>query len=84
MATADDYAPFYTFDQVIQAPFTAGLEGTVNNAMSAIQGPLTALTVLWIIVTGILVMRGDVGVRNGITRIITVSLGLCRRGFRNR
>jgi type IV secretion system protein VirB6 len=74
MASADNYAPFYTFDQIIQTPFTSGLEETVNAAMSAIQGPLTALIVLWIIVTGILVMRGDVGVRTGITRIITTSL----------
>lgn len=74
MATAPNYAPFYTFDQTIQTPFTNGMAATVNAAMSAIQGPLTALVVLWIIVTGILVMRGDVAVRTGITRIITVSL----------
>lgn len=74
MATAPDYAPFYTFDQTIQTPFTNGMAATVNAAMSAIQGPLTALVVLWIIVTGILVMRGDVAVRNGITRIISISL----------
>lgn len=74
MATASDYAPFYAFDQTIQTPFTNGMSATVNSAMSAIQGPLTAVVVLWIVVTGILVMRGDVSVRNGISRIITVSL----------
>lgn len=74
MASADNYAPFYTFDQIIQTPFTSGLETTVNAAMSAIQGPLTALVILWIIITGILVMRGDVGVRSGVTRIITISI----------
>ena len=74
MATADNGAPFYTFDQIIQAPFTDSLESTVNSAMSAIQGPLTAVVVLWIIVTGILVMRGDVSVRAGVTRIINVAL----------
>lgn len=74
MASADNYAPFYTFDQIIQAPFTSSLETTVNAAMSAVQGPLTALVVLWIIVTGILVMRGNVGVRQGVSRIITISL----------
>jgi type IV secretion system protein VirB6 len=66
--------PFYSFDQTIQAPFTNGVESTVNATMSAVQGPLTALVVLWIIVTGILVMRGDVSVQSGITRIITISL----------
>jgi type IV secretion system protein VirB6 len=74
MATAPNWAPFYAFDQIIQTPFTGGLEDTVNEAMSAVQGPLTAIIVLWIIVTGILVMRGDVGVRSGITRVITISL----------
>jgi type IV secretion system protein VirB6 len=74
MPSADNYAPFYTFDQIIQAPFTSGLETTVNMAMSAIQGPLTDLTILWIIITGILVMRGDIGARNGVTRIITITL----------
>jgi type IV secretion system protein VirB6 len=66
--------PFYYFDQAIQTPFTDGVTGTVNAAMSAMQGPLTAVVVLWIIVTGILVMRGDVTVRTGITRIITISI----------
>ena len=74
MATASNYAPFFIFDQTIQAPFTNGMTATVNSAMSAIQGPLTAVVVLWVVVTGILVMRGDVSVRSGITRIITASL----------
>ncbi len=74
MATAPDWAPFYAFDQIIQTPFTDGLQETVNAAVSAIQGPFTAIIVLWIIVSGILVMRGDVSVRAGITRIISVSV----------
>lgn len=74
MATASNYAPFYTFDQTIQTPFTNGMTATVSSAMSAIQGPLTALVVLWIIVTGILVMRGEVTARTGISRIISISL----------
>ena len=74
MATASNYAPFYTFDQTIQMPFADGMAATVSHAMVAIQGPLTALVVLWLIVTGILVMRGDVTVRTGVARIISVSL----------
>ena len=66
--------PFYYFDQAIQTPFTDGVTGTVNAAMSAIQGPLTAIVVLWIIISGILVMRGDIAVRTGITRILSVSI----------
>jgi type IV secretion system protein VirB6 len=74
MNSASNYAPFYVFDQTIQQPFTNGMNATVNSAMSAIQGPLTTLVVLWIIVTGILVIRGDVDARTGITRLIKVSL----------
>lgn len=66
--------PFADWDAFIQQPFTNGVAGTVQSSMSVIQGPLTALVVLWIIVTGILVMRGDVGVRTGITRMVGVSL----------
>ena len=66
--------PFYYFDQAIQTPFTDGVTGTVSAAMSAIQGPLTAIVILWIIISGILVMRGDIAVRTGITRILSVSI----------
>jgi type IV secretion system protein VirB6 len=66
--------PFTDFDSFVQTPFTNGMETTVNSAMSAIQGPLTALVVLWVIVSGVLVLRGDIGVRTGITRIVTVSI----------
>lgn len=74
MATADNYAPFYVFDQTVQQPFTNGMNATVTNAISAIQGPLTAVIVLWIIVTGVLVMRGDIDARQGITRVLSVCL----------
>jgi type IV secretion system protein VirB6 len=66
--------PFTDFDTFVQAPFSSGMNTTVNSAMSAIQGPLTALVVLWIVVSGILVMRGDISVRSGIGRIVSVSL----------
>jgi type IV secretion system protein VirB6 len=66
--------PFTNWDSFIQTPFENGVEATLSSAIGALQGPVTALVVLFIIVSGILVMRGDVGVRSGITRIITVSL----------
>jgi type IV secretion system protein VirB6 len=74
MASADNYAPFFTFDQTVQLPFTNGMNATVNAAMSAIQGPLTAVVVLFIIVTGILMIRGDIGARNGVTRVLNICL----------
>ena len=66
--------PFYYFDQAVQTPFTDGVSGTVNAAMSAVQGPLTTIVVLWLIVTGILVMRGDISARTGIIRLLSISL----------
>lgn len=66
--------PFYYFDQAVQAPFADGVTATVSEAMSAVQGPLTAVIVLWVIVSGILVMRGDITARSGISRIVSVSL----------
>jgi type IV secretion system protein VirB6 len=54
--------------------FSAGTANAVQSGLSAISGPLTAVVVLWIIVQGILVMRGDVSARSGITKIIRVVL----------
>jgi type IV secretion system protein VirB6 len=66
--------PFFNFDQNIQLPFTNGMSSTVTEVMSAAQGPLTAAVVLFIVVSGILVMRGDIAVRTGFARIIRVSI----------
>lgn len=74
MDSASNYAPFYVFDLTIQQPFTNGMNATVSSAMSAIQGPLTAVIVLWVIISGIMVIRGDVDARSGVTRLIKVSL----------
>ena len=74
MDSASNYAPFYIFDLTIQQPFTNGMNATVSSAMSAIQGPLTAVIVLWVIISGIMVIRGDVDARSGVTRLIKISL----------
>jgi type IV secretion system protein VirB6 len=66
--------PFYYFDQAIQTPFSSGVSSTVNSVVFAVQGPITAVVVLWIIVTSILVMRGDVTARIGVSKIVTVSI----------
>jgi type IV secretion system protein VirB6 len=54
--------------------FSAGTANAVQSGLSAISGPLMAVIVLWIIVQGILVMRGDVSARSGITKIVRVVL----------
>jgi len=54
--------------------FSAGTSNAVSAGLSAVAGPLTAVVVLWIIVQGVLVMRGDVSVRSGITKILRLVL----------
>jgi len=67
----DTFANFAT--QYAQI-FSTGTANVVSEGMSAISGPLTALIVLWLIIQGILIMRGDISVRSGVTKIIRVSI----------
>lgn len=65
---------FSDFANQYASIFSAGTSNAVSAGLSAIAGPLTAVVVIWIIVQGILVMRGDVSVRAGITKILRVVL----------
>jgi type IV secretion system protein VirB6 len=65
---------FSDFSNQYATIFSAGTSNAVSAGLSAVAGPLTAVVVLWIIVQGVLVMRGDVSVRSGITKIIRVVL----------
>ena len=60
-------------DQIV-VDFDNRMNSLVSNMLGALAAPFSALIVLWVIVTGILVMRGDIDVRRGITRIIRVAL----------
>lgn len=53
--------------------FTAGTQSAITSILSAIVTPLLASVTVWIIIQGVLVMRGDIDTRGGITRIIRVS-----------
>lgn len=65
---------FSNFANQYASIFSAGTANAVSSGLSAIAGPLTAVVVVWIIVQGVLVMRGDLAVRAGITKIIRVVL----------
>jgi type IV secretion system protein VirB6 len=54
--------------------FGAGTQTAITALLAAVAAPLLACVTLWIIVQGILVMRGDLDARGGITRIIKVAL----------
>jgi type IV secretion system protein VirB6 len=65
---------FSDFANQYASIFSAGTSNAVSSGLSAIAGPLAAVVAVWIIVQGILVMRGDVSVRSGITKILRVVL----------
>jgi type IV secretion system protein VirB6 len=69
-----NYTPFQDIANNINTIFNGGLTQVTSNALSAVSGPLMATVMLWIIIQGILVMRGDMDARGGITRIIRVAI----------
>lgn len=56
------------------AAFGTGIQASITSMLAAVATPLLACVTLWIIVQGVLVMRGDIDARGGITRIIKVAL----------
>jgi type IV secretion system protein VirB6 len=66
--------PFTNMDTDFGVAFGAGTQNAITSLLSAVATPLLACVTLWIIVQGILVMRGDMDPRGGITRIIKVAL----------
>jgi type IV secretion system protein VirB6 len=68
-----DLTPFTTMDQDFGVAFGTGIQSAIASILSAVATPLLACVTLWIIVQGILVMRGDMDARGGITRIIRVA-----------
>ena len=67
-------APFTVIDQAYRLEFTTYLSNAVGSIESAVATPLLACVTLWVIVQSILVMRGDLDARRGVTKLITVSL----------
>ena len=53
--------------------FGTGISSSITSLLSAVAQPLMACVTLWIIIQGILVMRGDMDARGGVTRIIKVA-----------
>jgi len=66
--------PFTVIDGTYTVIFKGYLDLWVAAAETTIAGPLLACVTLWVIVQGILVMRGDVDVRRSLTKLISVAL----------
>lgn len=69
-----DQTPFTNMATDFGAAFGTGIQTSIASMLAAVATPLMACVTLWIIVQGILVMRGDMDPRGGITRIIKVAL----------
>ncbi|MBB4232996.1 type IV secretion system protein [Rhizobium mongolense] len=67
-------APFTAIHTVFDTAFSIALNGVLDKIQSAINAPLVACVTLWIIIQGILVIRGEIDTRGGITKIIRVSI----------
>lgn len=66
--------PFTVIDNTYKLAFTGYLDIWVAAAETTIAGPFLACVTLWVIVQGILVMRGDVDARRSLTKLISVAL----------
>jgi type IV secretion system protein VirB6 len=69
-----DQTPFTNMATDLGAAFGVGIQTSIASLLAAVVTPVMACVTLWIIVQGILVMRGDLDPRAGITRIIKVGL----------
>jgi len=69
-----DQTPFTNMATDFGVAFGTGIQTSITSMLAAVATPLMACVTLWIIVQGILVMRGDMDPRGGITRIIKVAL----------
>ncbi|MDK1494606.1 type IV secretion system protein [Sinorhizobium sp. 7-81] len=67
-------APFTAIHTIFDQAFKIGMNTVLEKIQTAVSAPLVACVTLWIIVQGILVMRGEIDTRGGITRVIIVSL----------
>jgi len=67
-------APFTVIDQTYRVAFTTYLSNAVGSIERTVAAPLLACVTLWVIVQGILIMRGDIDVRRGLTKLISVAL----------
>ena len=67
-------APFTAIHAAFDLAFTTGLNVMVNRIETAVDAPLAACVTLWIIIQGILVMRGEVETRSSLTRVVMVTI----------
>lgn len=67
-------APFTAIHLELATAFLLGLANTLGEIGVVLDPPLLACVTIWIIVQGVLIIRGDVDTRNGVTRLVMVAL----------
>lgn len=67
-------APFTFIHLAFETTFDVGLEAMLGDIQEVVAAPMAACVTLWIIVQGVLVMRGEIDTRAGITRIAMVTI----------
>jgi type IV secretion system protein VirB6 len=68
-----DQTPFTNMASDFGVAFGTGINSSITSLLTAVAQPLMASVTLWVIIQGILVMRGDMDARGGVTRIIKVA-----------
>lgn len=61
---------YQNFADSFDNAFGLGITSSIDNGLAATTGPMTTLLIIYVIVTGWLIMRGDMAARPGIFRIV--------------
>lgn len=67
-------APFTAIDLAYKTAFKQYLTGAFSTITTTLSAPFLACVTLWIIVQGVLVMRGDIDARRGLTKLISIAI----------
>ena len=70
MDTFNPLLPFVTTDAAFSLAFGSGLGNILGTTFDAVQAPFSAALCVWIIIQGVLVMRGDLSVRATVVRVV--------------
>lgn len=67
-------APFTGVDLVYREAFDLYIDHILSGIEQVLAAPMLTCVTLWIVIQGIMVMRGDIDARHGITKIVSVAI----------
>lgn len=74
MPTNSFLTPFTAIHVVYKEAFDLYIDAIVGGIEATLASPLLACVTLWVIVQGILVIRGDIDARKGVTKLVMVAI----------